>query len=171
MTTETPRRAEFIMPGNILKTKLGSGGLDEAILEQAQKLIDESGIDFLPAAQRFLVALQEGIRLSAAHDGRFDDEALIATMLYPAMQLKGNGGMFGYPMITAVGTRLVKFLETIRTPDDDALDIVGGFATALQAIMLLGEKAAEIEEHGQDLTEALDDACARYFEKYTPEEA
>ncbi|HEY8963058.1 MAG TPA: hypothetical protein VIN59_01210 [Alphaproteobacteria bacterium] len=166
MNPETLRRAEFITPANTLKAKLGSGGLDENVLEQAQKLVDDAGIDFLPTGQRYLVSLQEAIRLASVQSGNIDDEALIATMIYPAMQLKGNGGMFGYPLVTLVAGKLVQFLEMIRTPDEDALDIVGGFAAAIQAIMLLGEKAAEVAEHGEDLSDALDDACRRYFEKY-----
>lgn len=170
MNADTPRpsmrRAEFITPPNLLKEKLGNGGLDEAVLEQAQKLVDDAGIDFLPTGQRYLVGLQEGIRLASVQSGNIDDEALIATMIYPAMQLKGNSGMFGYPLITTVSGKLVQFLEMIHRPDDDALDVISGFAAALQAIMLLGEKASEMEEHGEDLVVALEDACRRYFEKY-----
>jgi hypothetical protein len=148
------RRAEFITPPNTLKMKAGSGGLDAHIIEEAQRLIEESDVDFLPIGQRYLTALQEGMRMTESRRGDIDDEALIATMLYPAMQLKANGGMFGYPLVTT------------REPNTDAMDIVNGFSNALQAILLLGETASEISEHGSDLSEALDEACKRYFEKY-----
>lgn len=160
------RRAEFITPPNTLKLKAGSGGLDEKIIEKAQKLIDDSNVDFLPIGQRYLTSLQEGLRLTESKRGTIEDETLIATMLYPAMQLKANGGMFKYPMVTSVATKLILFLEHIREPDVDALDIINGFSNSLQAIMLLGESAPEISEHGEDLTLALDEACERYFEKY-----
>lgn len=164
---EPHRKAEFIVPPNTLKMKAGSGGLDEKIIEKAQKMIDNSGVDFIPIGQRYLVALNEGIRLTESRRRELDDEALIATMLYPAMQLKANGGMFKYPLVTTVAARLIRFLENIKEPNDDAMDIINGFATSLQAIMLMGEKHSEVAEHGNELTAALDEACDRYFERYT----
>ncbi len=166
MEREKLRRAEFITPPNTLKLKAGNGGLDERILEKAQRMIENSEVDFLPIGQRYLTALQEGIRMSQTRRGEIEDETLIVTMLYPAMQLKANGGMFGYPLITAVAARLIRFLEYLREPNQDALDIVGGFFNSLQAIMLMGEKTQEISEHGSELYTALDEACERYFEKY-----
>lgn len=166
---EPLRRAEFITPPNTLKLKAGSGGLDEKIIAKAQEMIDNSEVDFLPLGQRYLTALQEGIRMTEARRGEVEDETLIATMLYPAMQLKANGGMFGYPLITSVAGRLIRFLEHLREPNQDALDIIYGFANSVQAIMLLGEKTQEVYEHGGELSDALDDACARYFEKYQNE--
>lgn len=163
---EPMRRAEFITPPNTLKLKAGSGGLDQKIIEKAQKMIDESGIDFVPIGQRYLVALTEGIRLTETRRREVEDETLIATMLYPAMQLKANGGMFKYPLITLVAAKLIRFLEHIKEPNDDAMDIINGFATSLQAIMLMGEKSTEVNEHGEELTQALDEACERYFERY-----
>lgn len=163
---EALRKSELITPPNTLKLKAGSGGLDQKIIEKAQKMIDDSGVDFIPLGQRYLVSLSEGIRMTQARRHELDNEALIATMLYPAMQLKANGGMFKYPLITLVAARLIRFLEHIKEPNDDAMDIINGFATSLQAIMLMGEKNAEVSEHGNDLTQALDEACERYFERY-----
>jgi hypothetical protein len=57
-------------------------------------------------------------------------------------------------------------LEYIPVPDADAMDVVNGFANALQAILLMGERTGEVSEHGGDLYGALDDACERYFEKH-----
>ncbi|MCB1537839.1 MAG: hypothetical protein H6865_07195 [Rhodospirillales bacterium] len=168
MNREPLRRAEFITPPNTLKVKAGAGGLDERILEKAQKLIETSNVDFLPIGQRFLTALQEGLRMTQLQRGAIEDETLIVTMLYPAMQLKANGGMFGYPLITAVAGRLVRFLEFLHEPNHDALDVINGFINALQAIMLMGEGAEEISEHGSELYSALDEACKRFYEKYAP---
>ncbi len=163
---EKKRRAEFIMPPNALKMKVGSGGLDEKIIEMAQELINKTDFDFLPTGQRYLTSLQEGIRMTMQKRGEIDNEALITTMLYPAMQLKANGGMFGYPLITEVAAKLILFLEQVKEPDPDALDVVNGFAHALQAIMMLGEKTRGVAPHSSQLTDALDEAVRRYFTKH-----
>jgi hypothetical protein len=163
---EPRRKAEFIFPPNTLKAKVGSGGIDERLIEKAQKMIEESKVDFIPIGHRYLISLQEGVRTTQAKRGMVDDESLIATMLYPAMQLKANGGMFGYPLVTSVAARLIRFLEHIREPNDDAIEVVTGFTDALQAILLMGESNKKVVQHGDDLYLALDEACSRYFEKH-----
>lgn len=158
---------EFYTPRNVLKAKLGDGGLNSRVIELAQRMIDQAGVDFLPLGQRFLVGLQEGVRVAATQRGQVEDEVLINTMLYPAVQLKANGGMFGYPLVTAVAGRLVRFLEYVTDVNDDMLEVVGGFITAIQALMLLsGQKRREAEPEGIELYKALDEACARYFARY-----
>ena len=163
---DSRRKAEVLFPPNTLKAKAGSGGLDASVIEKAQKIIDESGIDFIPTGQRYMASLQEGMKTVKAKRGVVDDESLIATMLYPSMQLKANGGMFGYPLITSVAARLIRFLEQIREPDDDALEIVTGFCNTINAIMLMGERDRKVASRGDDLYVALDEACQRYFEKH-----
>lgn len=162
---EPLRRAEYVSPPNTLKMKVGTGGLDEKILKQAQRLIDDSGIDFIPQGQRYLAALNEAMRMAHDERGKIEDETLIIAMLYPGMQLKANGGMFGYPMVTEVAGRLIRFLEHVKEPDNDALDIVHGFSNALQAVMLMG-KSPSSAERLDDLCRALDEACDRYFGKH-----
>lgn len=160
------RNAEVIFPPNALKAKVGSGGIDEKLIIKAQKVIEDSKVDFMPIGQRYLVSLEEGARTTRDNRGRIDDEGLIATMLYPAMQLKANGGMFGYPLITSVAARLIRFLEQIRETNEDVLVVVKAFTDALHAILHMGESNKKVIQHGDDLYVALDDACQRYFEKY-----
>lgn len=150
-----------------LKEKLGDGGLNSRVIELAQRMIDNAGIDFLPLGQRFLVGLQEGARIAATRYGEGDDEGLVNAMLFPAVQLKANGGMFGYPLVTAVAGRLVRFLEYVDSVNEDMLEVVGGFITALQALLMLhSQSRREAEPQGVELYKALDEACARYFQRY-----
>lgn len=159
------RKAEFIRPPNDLKQKVGNGGLDEAVLEKAQKLIETASVDFLPMGKRYLTALEEGLSLSHSRAHELDSETLISTMLYPAMQLKANGGMFGYQLVTSVASRLVQFLEVLDTPNEDALEVVNGFATVLRSI-IMGQIEGNGGDHGPELYEALDEACERFLDKY-----
>lgn len=94
-----------------------------------------------------------------------DSETLIAGMLYPAVQLKANGGIFRYPLVTCISEKLLQFLEVIAAPDDGALEIVRGFHTALRAV-LMGRVAGSGGKSGDELVQALDDACLRYFAHY-----
>lgn len=160
------RKAEFIRPPNMLKAKVGSGGLSDEILQKAQDLLENNSVDFLPLAEMYLATLFRGIEYAKAHYSSEENEAIITNMLYPAMQLKANGGMFHYPLITSMADKLVQFLEVIIEPDTDAMEIVLAFHTTLRAVVT-GKITGDGGQHGQELLKALDDACTRYFERYS----
>lgn len=158
------RKAEFIRPPNTLKAKVGSGGISEDILVKAQALLESNTVDFLPLGEMYLASLQRGAE--AAQRARLgdDNEAVLAHIIYPAMQLKANGGMFHYPLITRVADKLIQFLEVIEWPDSEVIEIVMAFHTTMRAI-ILGKVTGDGGHHGNELVEALNDACIRYFEK------
>lgn len=165
---QVPRRkAEFIRPPNTLKTKVGSGGLSAHILDKAQALLENNSVDFLPLAELYLGSMTRGIENARSVILVEDPEPLIAQILYPAVQLKANGGMFRYPLVTRTADKLIQFLEVIENPDEDALDIVLAFHSTIRAIVM-GGITGDGGKHGNDLIEALNEACTRYFEKHPP---
>lgn len=158
------RSVEFIQVPNALREKVGTGGLDQKIIAAAQKIIEKNDYDFIPLAQRHLSALREGIRLSKTQRDQFDIDSLLATIAQPAIQLKSNGTMFGFPLMTKVTDLMVRFIEVLNKLDDDALDILHGFEVAINAI-IVGEMRGFGGEDGKQLYNALDEACKRYFNK------
>lgn len=163
---QAPRRhAEIIRPPNTLKAKVGSGGISDAILDKAQALLENNVVDFQPLAEMYLQTLMKAIETAQNQAGHIDGETLITGMIYPAIQLKANGGMFHYPLITIMADRLIQFLEVIVEPDLDALEIVLAFHTTLRAVVM-GRITGTGGRHGQELLSALNDACMRYFERY-----
>lgn len=159
------RKAEYIKPPNTLKAKVGSGGLSEQILEKAQALLENNSVDFQPLAEMYLGSMMKGIEFANNPGPDSDDEGIIASMLYPAMQLKANGGMFHYPLVTMIADRLVQFLEVVEVPDIDAVEIVLAFHTTIRAVVL-GKITGTGGRHGEELVAALSEACMRYFERY-----
>lgn len=158
------REAEFINVPNDLRNKVGTGGLDQNILEKAQALIDNNSIDFTSSAQRYLTALREGVRLLQTQRHRFETDGLLATIAQPAMQLKANGAMFGFPLVTKIADLLIHFIEVLDRIDDEAIDVIRGFGTALNAV-IVGNIRGNGGNEGNDLYQALEDACQRYFKK------
>lgn len=158
------RKAEFITPPNTLKSKVGSGGLSEDILDKAQKLLENNTVDFLPLGEMYLNTLMKGIETAKNASPDEDQEHLITLMLYPGMQLKANGGMFHYPLVTKIADKLIQFLEVIEVPDIEAIEIVLAFHTTIRAV-ILGRISGDGGRHGDELIEALNDACMRYFDK------
>lgn len=159
----TRRKAEFIVPPNTLKNKVGSGGLSEEILDKAQALLENHTVEFAPLARIYLSNLMQGIEM-AKEDTDADPEQVIAAMLYPAMQLKANGGMFHYPLVTKIADKLVQFLEVIESVDIESIEIVLAFHTTLNAV-ISGKITSDGGTQGQGLLQALNNACIRYFEK------
>ena len=151
-------------PPNALKAEVGNGGLSENILNKAQAL-DNSCIEFAPWAAIYLDRLMSAI--GEARNPEANAEQAIAEMLYPVMQLKANGRMFGYPLVTQAADCLVRFLEAIEEPDIDALEIVLAFQAALRAVITAGITGTGGRE-GAELMSALDDACRRYFDARRP---
>lgn len=162
---EPLRKAEFIKPPNTLKAKVGSGGLSEQILAKAQALLENNAVDFLPLAEMYLNSMMKGIEHATNSSNGADTENLIAGMLYPAMQLKANGGMFHYILVTQIADCLVRFLEVIEEPDIDAVEIVLAFHTTIRAVVV-GRITGTGGRHGEELMAALNEACTRYFERY-----
>ena len=158
------RKAEFIRPPNTLKVKVGSGGLADDILDKAQALLENTAVDFRPLAEIYLDAMMRGIQ-DAREENSDDPESVIAAMLYPGMQLKANGGMFHYPLVTRVSDKLIQFLEVIETPDIEAVEIVLAFHTTIRAIVM-GQIKGDGGKHGAELVDALNHACMRYFQKH-----
>ncbi len=162
----TRRKAEFVTLPNTLKAKVGGGGLSENILNKAQALLENNTTDFRPLGEMYLDALAKGMQGAKAitSDSEHTEE-IITDMLYPAMQIKANGGMFHYPLVTTIADRLINFLEVIERADDDCLEIIQAFHTTLRAI-LVGQIKGDGGQRGRELDDALKDACFRYFEKH-----
>jgi hypothetical protein len=159
------RKAEFIKPLNTLKTKVGYGGLSDDILTKAEILLENNTVDFQPLAEMYLATMMRGIEHAKSRPRGADDESLIAGILYPAMQLKANGGMFSYQLVTRIGDKLIQFLEVIASPDKDAIEIVLAFHTTIRAV-LIGRITGDGGKHADELMQALEEACVRYFEHF-----
>ncbi len=158
------RKAEFINPPNNLKAKVGSGGISDNILNKAQELLENNTVDFQPLGEMYLEALSKGIEAAKNKDEDYDQEYVISSMIYPAMQLKANGGMFHYPLVTKISDRLIQYLEVIENADIEAIEIVLAFHTTIRAV-ILGRIIGDGGRHGAELLDALDSACIRYFER------
>ena len=154
------RAAKLLMPPNIMKQKMGSGGVDRNALVVAQNFLDSNTVNFKPVGMALVDALNEGLQNSKKSGMK--SETAIEFMLYPAAQLKAQGGMFHYHLITRVADILVNFLETVHSLDNDVFEIVEAHKVALLYIL-----SNNITGHGsandKTLQGSLLDACKRYY--------
>lgn len=154
--------AEIIRPPNKIKEAVGNGGLDAQVVRKAQTAleINASAIDFRPQAREMIATLQTAY--DAATRGTATGADAIEAMIHPAMQLKAQGGMFKYTLLTDICNTLVNFLETAEKIDKNALSIVHVHLLTIRAIInrsMVGDGGPV----GKELRDALMDACNRYY--------
>jgi hypothetical protein len=161
-TPKKMRRAELITVPNMLKQKVGDGGLDEATIARAEEVLQNNNlpIDFVPVAIELLTVME--IATSKAEKGAFTGEPAIEALLYPAVQLKAQGAMFRFPLISEIGEVLVNFLESVESIDKDMLEVVTAHRTTIAAV-IVKNMSGEITPQGQEIKQTLADACDRYY--------
>ena len=132
------KEVEFIQPPNNLrqKQKLAgvSGTIDAVWMDAAERSIGAAKFDYIEAAH------EDMARLATAYDKAMKDPAnRVAHMqeLYGIVQsIKGQGTSFGYPLMTAVGTQLARFIEDCGDNLTDAqMDAVKVHQEALRLVM------------------------------------
>lgn len=169
------RQAMFITPDNLMKGKVGDGGLSEDVLKRAQSLLDSNMTDFKPFAENFLASIAETVQhaegIADLHDLPAEqNEVLLNTILYPALELKSHSAMFKYPMIGRMAGDLVHFLEHVKGLNAETLDIVKAYQKTM-SLVAIGAIPREETKDGENLCAELNQACLRYFEKYNKENA
>ncbi len=159
------REAKFFSPPNILKAKAGAGGISDTILDRAQDLLENHTADFTPLANIYIKQMKEGIDEAAALGKPTSSDKALGKIIMPCVQLKANGAMFHYPLVTRIADRFVQFMEVVERLDEETIDISNAFLTALN-IVITGKIKTDGAAHGEALVEELNSACMRYFDKH-----
>lgn len=164
MTDKKDELPQFYPPKRALKSKVGHGGLSKETISKAQRVIDLNKVDFSEVAKPYMVCLEDSVQKARA--GQSDNhEKLIEGVLFPAMQLKANGDLFHYPIITDIANKFLWFLERIYKLNSHALDIVEAFERSIN--MVFQQKlSGKVTAAGKVILNELDAVCTRYFEKY-----
>jgi len=156
------KNALIIKPQYALRHKVGSGGLDEKILSKAERIIENNTLDFAPLAEQYLLSLEK--QISKIQENIYQSDAQgIAAILVPVLQLKGQGTMFKYPLITKVCNLLIDFLHDIKSTDINVMQVINAHNMTLKAITarkITGNGGSQ----GKALIQALDQACKHYFQ-------
>jgi hypothetical protein len=155
------KKARFINPPNRIKTKVGSGGLSENLIERAQYHIETAEVEYEPEAQKHLKEIGDVIARLKAEKGLHPVDPLIN----PVMQLKASGGMFRYQLVSDVADIALNFIESLKAVNEAALDVVQAHLHTIHIIMNHKLKGSGGKE-GFALIKELDNACQRYYSKY-----
>lgn len=134
----TGDKTEFIKPPVDLKAKAGpvTPGVDEAALARAEQAIAAMAEDYIVWAEEDIKKLKVAVadvRAQAPDDRKDTVDAVFGL----AHDMKGQGGSFGFPLITAVANQMCRFIENSEdsTFTDAHVNILAVHADALNLIL------------------------------------
>ncbi len=110
-----------------LQMKAGTGQVDEKTILAAEKVIQESKIDFASMAREHLFELKKS--LNAATEKGVDLEKARPALTKPIMALKSESSMFGYDLVGQLANIMLSFLESVDTFDKTVIDILNAHHT------------------------------------------
>ncbi len=128
---------QIIKPLNtLMKAKTGRGRVapDTQAIERAEAAIKTIGDDFAISAQSDLDELDKA--LAAARTNPDQQEDYITEIFRRAMELKGQGGSFGYDLISQVGDSLKKFTDSRIEANPRDVEIIAAHVDAMRRVMV-----------------------------------
>lgn len=162
MTEQKPEKPKVLKADKSLQEKIGTGKIDDNVIDKCQAVIDNNDVDFTPMAMEYLEKLAEAIK--SAKTQATDKDKAIESFTEPVMQLKANAATFKYDLISNLANVMLSFLEGISELDEDAISIVEAHHKTLTAIVIKKMQGSG-GAFGQQMENELKKACNRYFAK------
>jgi hypothetical protein len=140
---------ELIELPNTLKEKVGAGGFDPIAVRRADIAVEELADDYESRLQAEVAAFDEAFR-AMRREGALEPKRLFAF----AHALRGEAGTYGYPLVSAIGNTLARFLDARPALAPSDFEIVESHVNALRAVA--GRKVkGDGGEIGAQLVEGL----------------
>lgn len=143
-------------PNNLRKAKIGEGPgkLDPELLKRAEKAVAKMSQDYTTWAAEDLTQLEA--RLASLRKDGADTLSEFKEIFRLALDMKGQGGSFGYLLITAIADSLVKFVEDRTKTDGIDLEVIAAHLGAMRAVF-----SEEVLDDGGPVGEQLMDGLFR----------
>ncbi len=107
-------KLEVINPPNVLKKKVGTdgmGAIDLEAIEKAEEAIASMADSYLDSVADDLRNIDEAFEKLEAATGDRKEELM--GVFQTALILKGQGGSFGYDLMTTIGNELCRLIEKL----------------------------------------------------------
>lgn len=149
---------------NHLKNKVGSGGIPQSLIDEAEKHIASAYDEFEDYVRDQLEKLKRSCQAISNKETLGEKEQLI--LITPIMMLKAHGTMFGYELISDMSYVVLDFLERIDFFNDDAGAILDVYQKSASVIINRKLQAGG-GRLGLDFSMELTNACERYYNKHS----
>ncbi|MBI4970179.1 MAG: response regulator [Rhodospirillales bacterium] len=164
----SPSDVWFFRLPNRLKEKVGGGKPGEVgempkdLLDQAEKQLERDALDFAQWAANYIAKLthlmNEAKTRAVGRRKDFDEINLIAH------ELRGQGGTFGYPLISTFAKMLYDYTLPGCREDDNSLEIVKSHVDSMRAV-IRDRVSGDGGQLGKDLLAALKAAISKHQTK------
>jgi CheY-like chemotaxis protein len=161
---EKPTDVWYFRLPNHLKDKVGGlgqsgpGEIPAALLEEAETQLERAALDFTDWALEDLGKLSKLCQEALSKPGSRSKYFLEINLL--AHELRGQGGTFGYPLITAFAKGLFDVTYDGCRDDDQAVEIVKAHIDSMRAV-IRDKVAGDGGQIGQALIKGLQTAVAK----------
>jgi hypothetical protein len=100
----------------------GPGAVDMATLERAEQVISDMAGDYINWVQEDLRLIQEAMDEVKSSGG--ESEGAMSRVFAISHDIKGQGGSFGYDLMTMVGDDLCRIIDHSKKADTSVLDVM-----------------------------------------------
>ena len=132
---------------------------EEDMLARAEAAVRELTSDYPGWAMADVEQLLQ--QIASIPPGAAREDPIVTSTHKKAHDMRGQGGSFGYPVITAIAESFCRFLNGLSTVDKKALEILAAHAKAMRVILanglagdggpagkkLIGELQAVVQKH------------------------
>ncbi len=156
-------RVQVINPPPTLNAKVsigGPGAVDKATLERAEAVIADLSGDYLKWAQEDLRQIQVAIDSIDLNSDAEELQKVLDRIFAISHDIKGQGGSFGYDLMTIIGSDLCRFAETIETLKSSDVEVIGLHVDTMKRVI-----ADEIKGDGGKEGEVVLSGLAAVVEK------
>ena len=169
MTSPTPPKTRIIKPRtNKLKAKVTGGtitttnaGFAKEALEAAEQEMAEAAANFATRSRQNMADLAALVTQAQQAQGDARKELLDKINLI-AHELRGQGGTFDYPLVTAFAGSLFKFTRgEAADMDDNRMAIIKAHADGIRTVLGKGIRG-DGGKIGQQLMQVLQQAIKKY---------
>lgn len=161
MADETKTPPEFIEnPHNLqTKAKVLVGRTPEELFKLAEARVEKLKDEFVQILKKECDRLNDFLA-KAESKVDADRAAGIKGLRRISHELRGQGGTFGYPLVSQIGNSMVKYLDANEVFNEAELKIVRAHVDAIRAV-----SAADIKGDGGDVGRALMAELMRILDK------
>ena len=125
-----------IKPPDMLSSKVSKGGpgaVDLAAIERAESVIANMADDYLDWVEDDLVKIANAQKELKAN--RDQSEHHLDKVFQVAHDMKGQGGSFGYDLMTILGNDLCRFIEGKKTASDVDIEVIDLYISTMQIVI------------------------------------
>ncbi|NQU59589.1 MAG: Hpt domain-containing protein [Rhodospirillales bacterium] len=152
-------KLEVINPPNTLKSKVGTGGpgaVDLEALERAEQVIAGMTDSYLDWVAEDLKKIEAAYSVLAAATG--DRKAEMEAVFQISHDIKGQGGSFGYDLMTAIGNELCRLIEKADKIGSGEVEAVKIHIDSLK-LVIAGDMKGQGGKGGEEMLSGLQKVC------------